>query len=243
VALRPEPERRALMRIRSAAALAVTAGCACAGGPALAAVAGQGSSPAAVTQTSPLTRPLSTTTTTATNTTTNPTQTTTTPAKPQDVCLTKARRAIARSLGVGVKRVSVAIGEGNNGMPQCTYVIRRARAESIPHTHVHLVVNVDSAPQASWRLMRTVVEAGQLFGPAPPGWHAPLGLYGLGQYASWFIKLRSLMCVNHTRTQLLTVTVSWKHADRGQMIKLARETVEPYIHAPANAVPIPISQI
>jgi hypothetical protein len=47
------------------------------------------------------------------------------------------------------------------------------------------------------------------------------------------------MCVNHTRTELLSVAVSWRHADRGQMIKLARATVEPYIHAPAKAVPIP----
>ena len=230
------------MRVRTTAALAVAAGCACAGGPALAAVAGQGRSPATpLTQTSPLTRPM--TTTTATNTTTSTTQTTTTPVAPQNVCLAKARRAVARGLGVTQAKVTVAVGEGRNGMPQCTYVVTRPRLKSIPHTRVHLVVNVDSAPQASWRLMRTVVEAGQLFGPAPPGWHAPVGLYGLGQYASWFISLHTLMCVNHTRTKLLSVNVTWRRADRGQMIKLARATVEPYIHAPAKAEPIPISTV
>lgn len=233
------------MRPRTTAIFAVAVACACAGGPALAAVAGNDRSPAAAaTQTSPLTRPLTTTTATATGTTTTgATQTSTTPAPPQNVCLAKARRAIARSLGVRQAHVKVAIGEGTNGMPQCSYVVVRPRTKSVPHTRAHLIVNVDSAPQASWRLMRTVVEAGQLFGPAPPGWHPPLGLYGLGQYASWFINLHTLMCVNHTRTQLLSVKVTWNHADRGQMIKLARATVEPYVHAPAKAVPIPISQI
>jgi hypothetical protein len=231
------------MRSRKAAIFTIAATCACAGGTALATVAGQGPSPAlAATQTSPQTIPVTTTatstTTTATGTTTSTTQTTTTPAEPQNVCLAKARKAVARSLDVGSAKVAVAANVGRNGMPQCTYVVLRPRMKSVPHTHVQLIVNVDDGSQAGWRLMRKVVEASQLFGPAPPHWHAPIGLYGLGQYASWFINLHTLMCVNHTRTRLLSVYVSWKQADRGQMIKLARATVEPYVHAPAKAVPI-----
>ena len=164
-----------------------------------------------------------------------------TTTKPQDVCLAKTRDAIAHSLGVSAASVRIGASQGTNGMPQCSYVVQRPRTKLLPHSSVHLIVNVDSAPQASWRLMRKVVEASQIFGPPPPGWHAPIGLYGLGQYASWFIDLDSLMCVNHTRTKLLTVTVSWRHAKQAERIALARATVEPYIHAPAKAVPIPIS--
>lgn len=222
------------MRVRSTAALAVTAAVAFGVGPLLASFAGQGPAAAlAAPPTSPETIPMTTTT---------GTQTLTSAAKTKyDICLTKARDAVARSLGVGTRSVTIARGRGSNGMPQCSFTVMRPQAKSIPHTPVHLLVNVDSAPQAGWRLMRKVVEASQLFGPEPKGWHAPIGLYGLGQYASWFINLDALMCVNHTQTQLLTVTVDWKEADRGQMIKLARATVEPYVHAPATALPIPNS--
>jgi hypothetical protein len=142
---------------------------------------------------------------------------------------------------VGLSGVRIGTAQGTNGMPECAYLVTHPRARSLPHTRAHVIVNLDSGPQAAWRLMRTVVEATQLFGPAPPGWHAPVGLYGLGQYASWFIDLHSLMCVNHTRTELLTVTVTWKHAHRSTLIRLARATVVPYVHARAKAVPIPVS--
>lgn len=221
------------MRVRSRTALAVTAACACVGGPALAGLAGQGPSPAlANPPTSPQTRPMTTTT---------QTHTIASSTKNKGVCLVKTLQVVARSLGVEVKDVSIARGIGTNGMPQCTFSVSRPRAHAFPHTAVRLIVNVDSAPQAGWRLMRKVVEASQLFGPPPAGWHAPIGLYGLGQYASWFINLHSLMCVNHTQTQLLTVTVDWKGANRGQMIKLARLAVEPYVLAQAKASPIPNS--
>ena len=125
-------------------------------------------------------------------------------------------------------------------MPQCSYHLGSPRKGG-PRTHVVVTVNVDSAPQAAWRLMRTVVEASQLFGPPAPGWHAPIGLLGLGPYASWFINLHALMAVNHTRTELLTATVSWKRAERAEMIALARVVILAYIHAPAKAHPITVS--
>ena len=206
------------MRVRPAAVAVLTAASACAAGPALAAVAGQGSLPhgSSVTITSPQTIPQTTTTSTLTSTTTS-TPTTTTPAKTKDVCLASGRRAFAKSLGTSSASVSIRASQGSNGMPQCSYGVSSPRKGG-PRTRVVVTVNVDSAPQAAWRLMRTVVEASQLFGPPVPGWHAPIGLLGLGPYASWFIDLHALMAVNHTRTELLTATVSWKRAERAEMI-------------------------
>ena len=125
-------------------------------------------------------------------------------------------------------------------MPQCSYRVSRPHKGG-PHARARVTVNVDSAPQAAWRLMRTVVEASQLFGPPVPGWHAPIGLLGLGPYASWFINLHTLMAVNHTRTELLMATISWKRATRVEMIALARSVIVAYIHAPAKAHPITVS--
>ena len=230
------------MRVRPAAVVVLIAVSACAAGPALAAVAGQGSVPhgSSVTTTSPQTIPQTTTTSTQTSATTTSTQTTTTPAKIEDVCLASGRRAFARSLGASSASVSIQVSQGSNGMPQCSYGVSRPRKGG-PRTRAVVTVNVDSGPQADWRLMRKVVEAGQLFGPPAPGWHAPIGLLGLGPYASWFINLHALMAVNHTRTELLTATVSWKRAERAEMIALARSVIVAYIHAPANAHPITVS--
>ena len=152
-------------------------------------------------------------------------------AATRNTCLASARVAIAKDLGVRAGGLSISSSEGSNGMPQCTY--RSGR--------VSLTVNVDNGPQAEWRLMRKVVEASQIFGPPPPGWHAPVGLYGLGPYASWFINLDSLMAVNHTHTELLMATVSWGGSKQATKIKLARAAIVPYIHARAKAHPIPVN--
>lgn len=149
---------------------------------------------------------------------------------PRSVCLATARRAIALHLGVKVASVGERPSQGSNGMPQCSYSIARAHRGG-PHSHVFLVVNIDNGPQAQWRLMRKVSEATQLFGPPPPGWHAPIGLSGLGPYASWFINIDTLMAVNHARTQLLSVGIAWRHAKRAEMVTLARAAVVPYIDA------------
>lgn len=151
-------------------------------------------------------------------------------ATPQSVCLASARRAIAVALGVKTASVRERPSQGGNGMPQCGYSIARAHRGG-PRSHVFLTANVDNGPQAQWRLMRKVTEATQIFGPTPPGWHAPVGLSGLGPYASWFINLDTLMAVNHARTELLSVSVAWPHAKRAEMVAVARATVVPYIHA------------
>lgn len=133
------------------------------------------------------------------------------------VCLARARAAIAGDLGVRAGSVTTALSMGTNGMPQCTY-----RA---PHASV--TVNVDSGAQAAWRLMRTVVEASQIFGPMPRGWHPPIGLLGLGPYASWFPELDALMATNGK--DLLDASVTWRHAKRAEMIRLSRAAITPYV--------------
>lgn len=138
-------------------------------------------------------------------------------ATPQ-VCLSKAGAAIANDLRVRSGAVATALSEGSNGMPQCKFTAGRAS----------VMVNIDSGPQAGWRLMRTVVEASQIVGPPPPGWKPPIGLYGLGPYASWFPELDALMATNGV--DLLDASLTWPHAKRAEMIKLARAAITPYVH-------------
>lgn len=110
---------------------------------------------------------------------------------------------------------------GNNGMPQCTLRTRVA-----DHA-VTVVANVDNGPQVGFRIERTVVEASQIFGTPPPGWKAPIGLYGLGPYASWFPTRGELMATNGS--DLLTISIDWAGVTRGARIKLARAALGPYM--------------
>ena len=229
------------MRARRTAAIAVAVSCACAGGPALAAVAGR--SPDAsprVTGTLPIATATSTstlTTSTATGSSTTATQTTTTatttapktaPVPKLSVCLRSARNVVATSLHVRVSAVRKRQRVGSNGMPQCNYLVQRAHGSSGPHTRAAVVVNVDNGAQAGWRLMRKVVEASQIFGPVPKGFKAPIGLNGLGPYASWFTNLDQLMVNNVNRHYILTVSIIWSRANTRSMIALARAVVVPY---------------
>jgi hypothetical protein len=227
------------MRTRRIAVIAVAVVCACAGGPALAAVAGRSPAAGALTETAPLNTVPSTSTTTATQTTTTATQTTTTatqttttpktaPVPKLSVCLKTARAVIARTLGVKVSAVNKRQRVGSNGMPQCNYLVHRAHTSSGPHTRAVVVVNVDNGAQAAWRLMRKVVEADQIFGVPPPGWKPPIGLNGLGPYASWFPTLDQLMVNNVTRRYIFTVSIIWYRAKRAAMINLASTAVVPY---------------
>jgi hypothetical protein len=113
---------------------------------------------------------------------------------------------------------------GNNGMPQCNYVSRGPGGKA---DHASLTVNLDDGPQVVFRLDRTDEEATQIFGTPPPGWHAPIGQYGLGTNAAWYIANQQLMATNGR--YLFTVTVQWPHASRAAMIKLAREAIAPYM--------------
>jgi hypothetical protein len=229
------------MRTKRAVLATCAAACACAGGPALAAAVGEKPAnriPAG--ETAPLTRTFTTAITTIVTTATQTTaaQTTTTrtdtsrtpktvPVPKLSVCLRSARAVLARALGVRVAAVRRTQRAGSNGMPQCNYLVHRAHTVG-PRTRAVVVINVDNGPQAAWRLMRKVVEAAQIFGVPPPGWKAPIGLNGLGPYASWFPNLDQLMANNVNRRYIFTVSIVWWRATRAEMISLARAAVVPY---------------
>jgi hypothetical protein len=148
-----------------------------------------------------------------------------------DVCLAHAKLAVARVLDVRPSGLTTARTVGDNAMPQCVY---RTRGVAItrPRVRASVTLNVDDGPQAAWRLMRTVVEQSQLFGPPPPGWVAPIGLYGLGPYASWFPNRDQLMATN--QIDLFTATIGWRGAKRAQRIALGRAAITPYVHHHGN---------
>jgi hypothetical protein len=144
-------------------------------------------------------------------------------------CKTRAQQAIARDLGTSFGAVTYVRSLGNNDMPQCAFTTRVAGRT------VATTVNVDDGPQPYFRLLRTVVEASQIFGVPPPGFHAPQGLSGLGPYASWFPNNDRLMATNDRL--LLSVTVRWPDGGRNEEVRLARAAIVPYLmrpHGPLN---------
>ena len=219
-------------RTRRTAGIAVAVSCACAGGPALAAVAGRApSTRGTLTETTPLTtvpRTLTATTTTApttTVTTTTQTSTTTTTSVPQlSVCLASVRRVIASRLGVRAASISDHQFLATNGMPQCNYLVAHAHRGG-PPGKVVLTANVDNGPQAHFRLMRKVVEATQIFGPVPKGFRPPIGIHGLGANASWFPALDQLMANNIRGRYLLTVGVIWHRTTQAEKIAITRAVI------------------
>jgi hypothetical protein len=136
------------------------------------------------------------------------------------ICRLKAQQAIAGDLGVGFGAIGYAKSIGSNGMPQCTFTAHTKGRRLV------LTVNVDNGPSAYFRLLRTVDEATQLFGPPPPGFHAPESVSGLGAFASWFPNNHQLMATNDV--DLLTATVTWPGAGRDQEVRVAHAGVLPY---------------
>jgi hypothetical protein len=223
------------MRRRRTAVIAVAVSCACAGGPALAAVAGrspdasprEGTPPiATATNTSTLTTTTAGTTTTQTSTTST-SSTTTTSAPPLSVCLASVRRVIAGRLSVRAASISDRQFLATNGMPQCNYLVADAHRGG-PPGKVVLTANVDNGPQAHFRLMRKVVEATQIFGPVPKGFRPPIGIHGLGANASWFPALDQLMANNIKGRYLLTVGVIWHRTTQAQKIAITRAVILVY---------------
>ncbi len=137
-----------------------------------------------------------------------------------DICSLKAQQAMSADLGVSVGSIGYARSVGSNGMPQCAFTAHTKGGRLV------VTVNRDNGPSAYFRLLRTVVEATQLFGPPPPGFHPPESVPGLGAFASWFPNNHQLMATNDV--DLLTVTVAWPGADRDQEVKIAHAAVLPY---------------
>jgi hypothetical protein len=144
------------------------------------------------------------------------------------VCRLKAQQAIARDLGIRASTIDYAGSVASNGMPQCAFTARAAGHR------VLVVVNVDDGPQAYFRLLRTVAEATQIFGPPPPGFRPPQGLSGLGPFASWFPNNHQLMATNDA--DLMTVTVTWPGAGRNTEVGVAHAAVVPYLVRPHGHV-------
>jgi hypothetical protein len=228
------------MGTRRTALLAAAVIGACAGGPALAAVAGAapyGSRAVArpATETAPigsvtLSTPLTTTLTTPTSTTTTTTSTTTTTAAPTLlVCLASVRRVIAAHVGVSAASIRHRQFIATNGMPQCNYVIAHARRGG-PRGKLVLTANVDNGPQAHWRLMRKVVEATQIFGPTPKGFRPPVQVRGLGPNGSWFPALDQMMANNLGGKYIITVGVIWHHSTQAEKVAITRAITLIYRH-------------
>jgi hypothetical protein len=227
------------MRSRRTVPFIVAVVCAGAGGPALAAVAARaprgGASGTIMTATGTTTTSstaTSTTTATTTTATTTTTTTTTTAPPPLVVCLAAERTTLARAMRVPAATIREHQFLGSNGMQQCNYLIARAHRGG-PREKVVVTVNVDNGPQPVWRLMRKVVEAGQIFGPIPKGWAPPRGVSGLGPYASWFPNLEQMMANNISRRYLLTVGAIWRGATRPELITLVHTATATYRRVPA----------
>jgi hypothetical protein len=103
-------------------------------------------------------------------------------------------------------------------MPQCAFGVRGRP--------VSVTANVDSSPQAYFRLERTAVEATQMLFPgqvAPP----PQQISGLGLDADWFPGTSRLMTTDGKR--LVTVTVSWADTASARQLALAEAVARPYM--------------
>jgi hypothetical protein len=138
-------------------------------------------------------------------------------AKAPDVCRPAAQAAIASRLGHAQAAVTSKRGTGNNGMPQCTF---RAAGQ------VAITANVDTAPQAYFRLERTVVEETQQFATkreVAPAQH----IGGLGLDADWFPPVKQLMTTDGK--QFLTITVRWPKSSAARQRALATSVARTYL--------------
>ncbi|HEY1594768.1 MAG TPA: hypothetical protein VGF74_05200 [Thermoleophilaceae bacterium] len=137
-------------------------------------------------------------------------------AKAPSVCRPAAQAKIASFLGHAPAAVTTKQGTGNNGMPQCTFGAGK----------VALTANVDTAPQAYFRLERTVVEETQQFSTTrevAPAQH--IGHLGLD--ADWFPGEQQLMTTDGK--QFLTVTVRWAKAKTARRRALATAVARSYL--------------
>jgi hypothetical protein len=136
------------------------------------------------------------------------------------VCRPAARSSIANAVAVAPTSVSAVAGVGNNGQPECRF------AFVAPPHHVRVVANLDGAPQAYFRLERTIIETAQLF-RAERTFPAPEQVHGLGLDASWFPTTLSLMTTDgHT---LITVGVHWPGVKQRRMQTLAAAVAKQYL--------------
>jgi hypothetical protein len=138
-------------------------------------------------------------------------------AKAPNVCVPAAKALIASKLGHAQAAITTRQGTGNNGMPQCTFGAAGK---------VHITANVDTAPQAYFRLERTVVEETQQFASkreVAPAQH----IGGLGLDADWFPPEKQLMTTDGK--QFLTITVRWPKSSTAHQRALATSVARAYL--------------
>jgi hypothetical protein len=123
---------------------------------------------------------------------------------------------VARAASVSAGAVSEKAGTSSQATPQCVFRAGKVKVVAI----------VDSAPQAYFRLERTVVEAQQQFSTVrlEP---APVHVGGLGLDADWFPKEKQIMTTDGNR--LITVGVAWHGMRRKQQIVLAKVIARMYL--------------
>jgi hypothetical protein len=139
------------------------------------------------------------------------------------VCRPAARSSIASAVAVAPTSVSAVAGVGNNGQPECRFAFAPASA---PSRQVRVVANLDGAPQAYFRLERTIVETAQLF-RTDRTFPAPEQVHGIGLDASWFPTDSELMTTDgHT---LITVGVHWRGVRQRRMQTLAAAVAKQYL--------------
>jgi hypothetical protein len=142
-------------------------------------------------------------------------------AKQATACTAGAKAAMARFLAVSPRAVAWKATIANNGMPQCAL-----SAELSGASRVLVVANIDSAPQAFFRLERTAVEAAQNF-TSPRVVSPPQQVGGLGLDADWFPSSQQLMTSDGNR--LISVSVSWRDAPAARKRGVAEAVARPYL--------------
>ncbi len=139
-------------------------------------------------------------------------------------CQATARGAIARDVAIAPASITARESEGSNGMPQCAFDLRLRGGR-----HITAIANLDTAPQAYFRLERTIVERSQIFPSrlAP----APESVPGLGLEASWFPgSPPQLMTTDGTR--LITISVTWPGSTARRQRHLAENLARTYLRTP-----------
>lgn len=142
-------------------------------------------------------------------------------AKHATVCLPRAQVALARFLSTSPRNIVGKASIANNGMPQCAF-----GADLSGGTRVLVVANIDNAPQAFFRLERTVVEAAQNF-TSPRVVPPPQRITGLGLDADWFPSSQQLMTSDGNR--LIAISVSWRGASVARKQSVAEVVARPYL--------------
>jgi hypothetical protein len=128
---------------------------------------------------------------------------------------------MARFLAVSPRSIVGKASIANNDMPQCAF-----RTELRGGTPVLVVANIDSAPQAFFRLERTAVEAAQNF-TSPRVVPPPQRIAGLGLDADWFPSSQQLMTSDGNR--LISVAVTWRGASVARKQGVAEAVARPYL--------------